>query len=242
MNVAITVSREDEFTLKRRGLENVLFVANGATRRLWKAGERETERKRIRSLWNVELGGITDDTHVVGMLARLSAEKRHLYFLHTLACLREKHPSLKWRFLAFGSGTMEQSLRAEAKRLGIDNACHWMGYRPDAAGLVPGLDLVAFSSQAEGFPIAAIEAGWAGVPIFASNVGALPELVSTGRTAGGLIFPREQEPRHTAESLAWPLGHPKERERLGTRLQNRVAREYSAQAWVGRMEELYRTI
>ncbi len=244
MNAVITVSRDDERTLLRRGLApgKVQFVANGVTRKIWQGEEKARERERIRAQWNQELGGFGPDVPVIGIVARLSAEKRHSYFLRTLATLREQCPDLKWKFLAFGTGVLEKSLRAETDRLGLSPFCHWLGYRSDAAALLPGLDLLVLSSQAEGLPIVALEAGWAGVPMFATNVGSLPELVSTGRTAGGVIFPREQEPAHTAKSLAWILQHPRERERLGMRLQHRVEREYSAAAFVERTEAIYRTI
>lgn len=244
MDSVLTVSREDEHTLLRRGVgrERVQFLANGVTRRLWKNEEKAKERDRIRGLWAKELKGFDPNTIVIGMVARLSAEKRHSYFLRTLAILHEQNPDLDWRFLAFGSGVLQEQLRKETEKLGLTPFCYWMGYRNDAAALLPAMDLLVLSSQAEGLPIVALEAGWAGVPMFATNVGSLPELVSTGRTAGGIIFPREQEPVHTAKSLAWILRHPRERERLGIRLQNRVEKEYSAAAWVERSEAIYRTI
>lgn len=244
MHMAVAVSRDDEYALLRRGLnpQALTFVANGITRKLWAGEERARERARIRAEWAKELPGLDERTLLVGILARLSAEKRHVYLLHTLAALRRLRPELNWRLVALGSGPLEGTLKRTTQDLSLSDRVHWMGYRKDASSLIPALDLLVFSSQAEGLPIAALESGWAGVPVLASNVGGLPELISTGKTAGGVVFPREQEHLHTAKSLAWLLEHPRERERMGQRLQNRVRHEYSAEAWVARMEHIYRSI
>jgi len=244
MNMAIAVSREDEHTLRMRGLnpQHLTYVANGVTRKLWTAPDRRAERTRIRSLWAREFAGIDDKTPIVGMVARLSAEKRHSYFLRVLAALKAARPEIPWRMIAVGSGALEAQLRKETAELRLSEQVHWLGYKSDASSLMPAFDLLAFTSSAEGLPISALEAGWAGVPVLSSNVGALPELISTGKTAGGVVFPREQEHSHTAKSLAWLFEHPAECERMGSRLQNRVAREYSAKAWVDRMESVYRSI
>ncbi|MGZ3706587.1 MAG: glycosyltransferase, partial [Bdellovibrionota bacterium] len=212
------------------------------TRKLWLPPERVTERSRIRALWAKEFSGIDDKTPIVGMVARLSMEKRHSYFLRVLATMKAARPDIPWRLMVIGSGSLEAQLKRQASELKLADQVYWLGYREDASALMPALDLLAFSSSAEGLPIVALEAGWAGIPVFATNVGALPELISTGKTAGGAIFPREQEHEHTAKSLAWLLEHPAERERMGSRLQNRVMREYSAQCWVDRMESIYRSI
>jgi glycosyltransferase involved in cell wall biosynthesis len=201
--------------------------------------EKVKERSRIRKIWNAELGGIDDDTTVIGIVARLSEEKRHQYLLETLGEIHRKRPDLRWRLLAIGSGVLEASLKQVSAKLGLAKNVSWLGYKNDAAAWMPGFDLLAFTSSAEGLPIAALEAGWAGIPLFTSNVGALPELVEP---SCGIVFPSQQEPSLTAKSLASLLDQRSERERMGICLQNRVASEYSAEAWVRRMETIYQSI
>ena len=183
-----------------------------------------------------------DGDSIIGVVGRLSPEKGHSYLFRVASELRKQEPSLPWKILILGSGKIEKNLRKETQELGIGDHVHWLGYRPDAARLIPAFDLLAIPSQAEGLPIVALEAGWAGVPVFASNVGGLPELVSSGRFSGGVIFPKEQEHVHTAKSLAWILRNPQEREKMGNHLQDRVAASYSGECWVRQMEEVYRTI
>jgi glycosyltransferase involved in cell wall biosynthesis len=243
MDMAIAVSREDEFVLLRRGLnpQHLAFVPNGITRKRWWGEERKAERNRLREKWRSEFG-IDGDEVLVGIVARLSPEKRHQYLLRILAAMRRERADLRWKLFVVGTGPLEAALKADAAALGIAEHVLWLGYRGDAHAMMPGLDLLALPSAAEGLPIVALEAGWAALPVFASNVGGLPELIRTGREAGGVLFPREQEHGHTAKSLAWLMEHPRERERMGERLQARVESEYSGARWVKQMETVYRGV
>lgn len=241
MSLAITVSREDEITLRHRGLDpaKVAFVQNGITRQRWSPGDREAESSRLRAEWAKELPGFDPQAILIGMVARLSAEKRHSYLLRVLADFERTRPGMPWRLMAVGAGALEERLKRETAELGLDQKVCWLGYREDAAKLMPAFDLLAFTSSAEGLPIAALEAGWAGTPIFSSDVGALPELLGS---EGGVVFPREQDSFHTATSLASLLEDPKKLLKMGQRLQSRVAADYSAEAWVKRMEAVYRSV
>jgi glycosyltransferase involved in cell wall biosynthesis len=244
MSVAIAVSEHDRATLLSRGLDSqrTVFVQNGITRTRWEGAERVAERARIRSGWAREIPGLSPGDVLLGMVARLSAEKRHSYFLQTLAELERARPGLPWRLVAVGAGNLEEALKRETHELGLEKKVHWLGYREDASKLMPALDALVFTSSAEGLPISALEAGWAGIPLFSSAVGALPELIGTGANAGGIFFPREQEPANTAASLAGLVESAVERSRMGLALQNRVASDYSAEAWVNRMESIYRAV
>jgi glycosyltransferase involved in cell wall biosynthesis len=244
MSLAIAVSGEDRATLLGRGLDpkRTVFVQNGITRRRWESGERAAESARIRSEWGRDIPGLTSSDVLLGMVARLSAEKRHSYFLRTLAELERSRPGLPWRMIAIGAGNLGEVLKRETRELGLEKKVHWLGYREGASKLMPALDALVFTSSAEGLPISALEAGWAGIPLFASAVGALPELIGAGAQAGGIVFPREQEPANTAASVAGLIENPEKRGRMGLALQNRVASEYSAEAWVNRMESIYHAV
>jgi glycosyltransferase involved in cell wall biosynthesis len=244
MSFAIAVSESDRATLLGRGLDSqrTVFVKNGITRTRWEGAERVAERARIRSEWAREIPGLSPGDVLLGMVARLSAEKRHSYFLQTLAELERARPGLPWRLVAVGAGNLEEVLKRETRKLGLEKKVHWLGYLEEASKLMPALDALVFTSSAEGLPISALEAGWAGIPLFASAVGALPELIGSGVNAGGIFFPREQEPANTAASLAGLVENTVERGRMGLALQNRVASDYSAEAWVNRMESIYRAV
>ena len=241
MRRAITVSHDDESTLRRRGLDpaKIVFVPNGITRPLWSAASRVAEKARLRTEWAKSLPNFDPQAVVIGIVARLSEEKRHSYLLRVLSDLERTRRGNHWCLIAVGSGALEARLKRETAELGLEKKVHWLGYCANASSLMPGFDLLAFTSSAEGLPIAALEAGWAGTPIFSSNVGALPELIEPD---GGIVFPREQDSSHTAIALAGLIGNPPLLTQMGQRLQQRVITDFSAEAWVGRMEAIYRSV
>jgi glycosyltransferase involved in cell wall biosynthesis len=83
-----------------------------------------------------------------------------------------------------------------------------LGQRPDVARLLNGLDLFALSSSTEGHPIAVIEAMATGLPVLATNVGGIPEMIEDGKT--GFLAPVDEQAyaARLAEALdqrpSWP--------------------------------------
>lgn len=95
------------------------------------------------------------------------------------------------RLGVFGEGPEESALRALAASTGVSHQVHFFGRREDLRALWTGADLALVPSRAEGFGLAALEAMAQGVPVVASRVGGLPELLAAG---GGLLVPPDSVP------------------------------------------------
>jgi glycosyltransferase involved in cell wall biosynthesis len=109
------------------------------------------------------------------------------------------------------------------------------GYRSEASGFLPGLDVLAVPSRSDGSPLVVCEAMAAGVPVVASRVGGLPDLVEDGGS-GLLVRPGEAE--DLARALVALLLDPEAARRLGAR--GRVlAAARSHERLVDRMTQLY---
>ena len=106
-----------------------------------------------------------------------------------------------------GEGPERKALMALMTELGLEGRVHFLGYREDFASIVAGADLLLVPSRAEGFGLSALEAMAQGVPVVASAVGALPEIVGDG---GVLTAPGD--PASLARAIAAALAR---RERLG---------------------------
>ena len=130
-----------------------------------------------------ELGLAPADT-VIGMVGRLRVEKRHDLALEALAQLRAE--GLEATLCCVGDGPLLEELRALAERLRIADNVLWVGERPSAGRLVRAFDAGLLCSDYEGMPLAALEVLVAGVPLVATAVGSLPELVADG---GGRVVP-----------------------------------------------------
>ncbi len=115
-------------------------------------------------------------------VGRLQAPKDFQTFVRALALLTPTPHAV-----VVGDGPARQPLQAEIHRLGLELNVQLLGERRDVPELLAGADIFVLSSASEGLPVSIIEAMAAGLPVVASAVGGVPELVVEGET--GLLAP-----------------------------------------------------
>ena len=126
-------------------------------------------------------------TTVIGTACRLVPIKAVSTLVEAVALLHEELPGLRLEIA--GSGAQLQTLQADVRRLGLDGRVTLLGWKADLAEVFGRWDIFCLPSLEEGFGIAALEAMAASLPVVATCVGGLPELVDHGRT-GYLVPPR----------------------------------------------------
>lgn len=126
------------------------------------------------------------NTRTIICVGRLSPEKGQAGLLRSFATLRPRHSELRLRLV--GDGPDRASLEALAKELGLSDAVVFTGRLPeeDTLAEIAHADLLVLPSFMEGLPIVLMEAMAAGVPVIASRVAGIPELVEDDET--GLLF------------------------------------------------------
>lgn len=129
--------------------------------------------------------GLFEGPLTVGTVGNLTPKKDHDSLLRALVGLRQHVPDA--RLVIVGSGPREAHLRAKARELGIEDAVLLTGIRDDVPDLLPAFDLFAMSSLHEGLSIALVEALAAGLPVVATRVGGIPEVIVDERD--GLLVP-----------------------------------------------------
>jgi len=134
--------------------------------------------------------GINEDALVVGTVARLVQQKGHQFLLAAIPDILRVYP--KVCFLLVGEGKLRQALEAQARELGIERSVIFAGTRRDTRELLGLMDLFVLPSVWEGLGIVILEAMAVGVPVIASNVGGIPEIVTHGRT-GWLVAPGQAD-------------------------------------------------
>ena len=172
---------------------------------------------------------------VVGCVGSLARHKGQAVLLRAMARLTEGRAGPTVVFV--GDGPERPALEAGAAALAGRARVLFTGERTDARRLLPAFDIAVVPSlEREGFGLAALEAMDAGLPVVASRVGGLPEVVQDGRS--GLLVPPGDEAA-LAAAIARLLERPDERVRFGAEGRRRVESRFRAAPMARRIETLY---
>jgi len=172
--------------------------------------------------------------HTIGVAARLVPSKGLKSLLQALPRVREMVPDVQLQIA--GSGPELASLREDSRGLGISNCVQFLGWREDLAALRSRWDLFVLPSLSDGFPLALLEAMAAGLPVVATDVDGIPELVVEGQT-GCLVPP--SDPAGLAQKIGQLLADPKRRMAMGAAGRDRVTREFSVDRMVESTADVY---
>jgi glycosyltransferase involved in cell wall biosynthesis len=168
---------------------------------------------------------------VVGYAGQLIARKRIDVVLRLLA--GKELDGLAWRFAVAGTGPVEEDLRAEATRLGIDDRVTFCGFVEDIHRWLAAIDLLVLPSFIEGFGYVLVEAGAAGKPCVAYRTSSVPEVVKDGETA---LLADPGDDAAFAAHIRRLVADPDLRTRMGTAARRDVFARHSLDSMVDRME------
>jgi glycosyltransferase involved in cell wall biosynthesis len=161
----------------------------------------------------------------IACVANLIAYKGHADLLAAAALLREAGHA-DWRLLLIGEGPERAALEAQVEELGLGAHVELRGTCTDVPAVLAEADLSVLPSLTEGMPNAVLESMAAGVPVVATAVGSVPELLGDG--VGALVAPGDRA--GLAAALGEMIGSPKLRARHATAGWERARREHSADA------------
>ena len=167
-------------------------------------------------------------------VANLRAEKAHEVLLAAAARLTFRHPHLQ--FLIAGDGPRMAELRAMADTLHLNSHVRFLGHREDVPALLAQADAFVLPSRSEAFPNGAIEAMAAGLPVVASSVGGLLDLIDHGET--GLLV-RPDDPVALGDAIESLVLSPAKAALIGCAAREDVTRRYSFDRMVRSFENLY---
>jgi L-malate glycosyltransferase len=171
---------------------------------------------------------------VVGSIARLVWKRGHRELLAAAAAVTCQEPAVN--FALVGDGPLRLGLEREAASLGLNGHLRFLGAVPDAATLLPSLDVFVLPSIWEGMSNALLEAMAAGTPVVATRVGGNPELITHEKT--GLLVPPGDVDALAAAILRL-VREPALARSMAEAARQRVASEFTLEEMVGRLERLY---
>jgi glycosyltransferase involved in cell wall biosynthesis len=143
----------------------------------------ESHRGKLRA----ELG-VRPDTKLVAIIGRMVPVKDHATFVAAAELVARRRPDVHFVFV--GRGALEEKIRADVRRRGLEDRSHFLGWRHDLPVIYADLDVVTLSSINEGTPVSIIESIASGVPVVATEVGGIPDTLRNG-ALGFLVPPRD---------------------------------------------------
>jgi glycosyltransferase involved in cell wall biosynthesis len=176
--------------------------------------------------------GIPDDALLIGTVGRIDSQKAPHHFIEAIANVARPDVHAVW----IGGGPMRAEMEALVRRHGLEARVHLVGERDDVPDLLPALDVFVMTSLYEGLPCAIVEAMRCGLPVVATAVNGVPELVVPGQT--GLLVPAGR-PGAVGAAVCQLLDDPAARERMGEQARVAVAGRFDATGAGAALTALY---
>jgi len=227
-DAVVAVSRPLRDRLARAGVaRSRIHTLPNAWRRIAPALDRDAARRTL---------GIPREDFVVGWVGRLSVEKGPDVLLDALPHLNTVPLTIS--LIGGGTGAEQRALRARADKLGVADRIRWHGVVPDAERVYTAFDVCVLSSRTEGTPVVLFEAMAAGVPVVATAVGGVPDVLS----AEEAVLVASEDPVGLAAGIRDVYAHADAAARRARAARLRLEREFGVGPWLDRYAGIYRLI
>jgi sugar transferase (PEP-CTERM/EpsH1 system associated) len=211
-------------------IDRVRVIPNGIDLRRIDKVDRQGIREELR---------IAHDEFVIGTVARLDQTKDTITLARAFTRLYRSIPAPKLKLLVVGDGDKKAGIEKYLDEQGLSGAAILTGIRHDVPRLLGAMNIFALSSLSEGMPITVLEAMCASLPVVATKVGALPDLVEEGLT-GFLVEPKNEE--DLAERIARFYKNNEMTRKFGLAARHKIEREYQLERMLERYADLYLSV
>jgi len=173
----------------------------------------------------------------VGTVSSLSHEKGLRYLIEAASLI--PHVKGRVRFVIVGEGHFRIKLEELVRKKGLEECVQFLGFRTDIQALLKEFDLFVLPSLSEGLSSAIMEAMASSLPVIASKVGGIPELVQNGDN--GLLVP-PADPESLARAIIQLVENPEALRQMGIRGRELVEQKFTLDRKVLETEELCCTL
>jgi len=178
--------------------------------------------------------GLPDEASVVGIIARLSDVKGHIYLVRAMPRILQQHPdTLLW---IIGCGKMKKELTELVDKLKITDKVVFTPEARDTAGALAAMDIFVLPSLKEGLGLALMEAMAAGLAVVGSNVGGIKTLIQDRQN--GLLVP-VADSAELAGKISSLIADPLMARRLGDNAREIIASKFAYQSMITDTERVY---
>lgn len=172
----------------------------------------------------------------IGTISELHKNKGVDFIIKAFAKIKAQHPDT--HLYIIGGGEEEKNLKSLVKKHSLESQIHLLGFRDNASKYLKAFDIFTLTSRTEAFPYVPLEAGLAELPVIASRVGGIPEIISNKEN--GILV----EPGNIFEiqfALRDLLSSEEKRLSYGKLLSLKVRNEFSFEEMLGKTITLYKT-
>ena len=170
---------------------------------------------------------------VIGTVAHLSREKGHCHLVEAAASIPDVQRRM--RFVLVGEGDCRRALENQVRERGLQGCVQFAGFQRETLEYFQSFDLFVLPSLSEGLSSAILSAMASYLPVIATNVGGIPELVRHGEN--GLLVP-PADPAALAQAILHLAHNPQEAFRMGQRGRRRVEEEFTLEKKILETEKL----
>ena len=189
----------------------------------------EQNRKAKRSMLN-----ISEDEFVIGYVGRLSNEKGLRYLIQAISMLNQSDMPLK--VLVIGEGPERKELEVLSAKEKVEQKIIFAGFQNNTESWFPAMDLFVLPSLTEGTPMALLEALACGIPVVASAVGGVPQVIDSGNN-GLLVSPGR--PEEIKEAVINLYKNNELRTGLSKAAQHIIKSKYNVENWINEVQTEY---
>ncbi|NQV38839.1 MAG: glycosyltransferase family 4 protein [Candidatus Marinimicrobia bacterium] len=180
---------------------------------------------------------IPDSTKIIGSIGRLSLQKDPLCFIRAIPIVREAFPDS--HFILVGSGELKEKITQAIKKLRLEDCVSLLGSRDDIPNILHSIDLFVLSSIYEGLGRSLTEAIYCKLPVVATNVEGVPELVQNNNT-GCLVEPVDEI--GLAHGIINQLKNPAKARLMAEKAFEFVKSNFDVHSMVTQIDQLYKEI
>ena len=177
----------------------------------------------------------TDTPIQIGTISELTKNKGLTYAIDAISKIKDRNVM----FSVISEGEERANLEKQIKEQGLEDKVKLLGFKDNAGAYIGIFDIFLLSSIKEGFPYSILEAGLAKLPVIATNIGGIPEIIEDG-VSGLLVEPKD--PYAIKNALEKLLDSPALRKSLGQNLSKVVKQKFSLDKMIEETEKIYKKI
>lgn len=208
--------------------ENIIVIYNGIEIKKYEKNPDKNRIEKLKLKYN-----IGNNEKIIGIVSRLDHRKGHKYLISAFEKIIRHEKNFK--LIITGNGELKDELVNMVKNLKLDNSVIFTGHSENVNEMLSLFDVFAFPSIDEGLGLVVIEAMASGVPVIASSIGGIPEIIENGKT--GILIPPEDSDA-MAKAVEFIINNKEERNKIVENARKALVR-FDSSEMIRQIDEVY---